>query len=188
MRKKIRLGIKDREKLREIALKNRRKRVLLRELDLPKDPYAARRRKKALALYDRQVSHVYQSVLDSVLRAVATAQAISDVNADLENQFGMSGVEIDAQRIRVTALEVMQVEIAEALLGKSTASARARRELVHRIVGRLAPLRDGAPAPTPYPTRPTREDRVGDLERLVQRELKKSYGAGAAKHPRSIND
>lgn len=175
MGKKIRLGLRDQEKLRELALKRRRKKVLLREQEVPRDPRAILRRKKALALYDKQVSYVYQAVLESVLRAVATAQAVSDVNADLESQFGMAGVEIDSQKVRITALEVMQVEIAEALLGKSTVSTRSRRELVNRIVGRLAPLRDGAPAPTPYPTRPTREDRVGDLERLIQREMKRSF-------------
>lgn len=176
---RIRLGPKDRAKLQDLTLKNRRNRVLVREKAVPVDARSVARHKKAMIKYENHLSHVYSSVLDAVMRAVATAQAVTDVNSSLENAFGMSGVSIDSSRVQTAALEVMQVEIAEALLKKSPISQKSRRELAARIVGRLVPLRDGAPAPTPYPTKVTRDDRVGDLERLIKKELKRSYPAGS---------
>jgi DNA polymerase III gamma/tau subunit len=174
--KRIRLGPKDQLKLQELALRSRRGRVLLREKPAAVDARTALRNKKALAKYEKHVEHVYQDVLESVLRAVATAQAVSDVNAALENAFGMSGVSVDAGRVQASALEVLQVEIAESLTRRSTASAKSRRELVSRIVARLVPTRDGAPSPTSHPVKvPTRDDRVADLERVISREVKRSF-------------
>lgn len=165
-----------------MALKrNKKKRELREKLALrakrlkPLDPKAEQRRKKALAAYDSHLTKTYELLLTAVLRAVATAQAVSDVNQALEVRFGMEGVSIDASRMQTTALEIMQAEIAEGLTRSAKMSVRARRELVDRVVARLIPKRDGAPSPSAFPTRVSRDDRVADLEHLIRREMKRAY-------------
>jgi len=153
--------------------RKRRRRVL--EEHAAEESRSSKLHAKSLEVYAKHLASISEAVLHAVLRALATAQAVGEVNSVLETRFGMQDVMIDARQVQAAALEVLQAEIGEALARKSKLSARSRRELVDRLVARLIPTRDGAPAPSPYPVRPPKDNTVENVERLMQRELRRSF-------------
>lgn len=108
---------------------------------------------------------------------MATADAIDIANNVLRRKFGLSDdVRMDAAEVSGVARAILSLEVFQILTRQSVMTPRAKREFVRRVVAKFFPIRDGAISGAPKLPAPSPQERQADIESIIARELRNSYG------------
>jgi len=137
-------------------------------------PEVSPRHAARVALYDKHYNDVGEALLGAVLRAFATSDASYAVNSHLTSRFGLDDSGIDIDEVRSIYIAILKLEVAEILTRHSRLSPRSKRVMIDRIIARAHPRRDGVPSSISAP-KPTRNERVQDIESVITRELKRAF-------------
>lgn len=107
---------------------------------------------------------------------MAAYDAVTMTNTLLSRKFGLRDVNLKTQDIEAMATLFMRLEMFQILSKNAALSPRAKRELMRRVVAKFFPVRDGPPS-SPQRSPPFhREERLADIQSIINSELRHAYG------------
>jgi len=136
--------MKKRKKVEAVKL-TREEKIAARKIRAAKKRTAAKHA-SYIAMYNKHVESLADTLLQVVLRAYGSFEAVSRVNEHLRKKFNLGEDDgLDVRLVEQTLRHASKLEVTRAILKHSKISPRDREEIAQRIIAQLLPTKDGLP-------------------------------------------